>query len=672
MTTRRLVIKWRPDQAKASDLIDRVQAIGYRLIPFDPARLDSESSRVERLLLRALAVAGFAAANIMLLSVAVWAGAVQGMGPNTRELMHWISAVIALPAVGYAGRPFFRSASTALSAGRINMDVPISLAVILATGMSLFETMRGGAHVYFDSATALMFFLLIGRYLDSRARGRARQVAEHLLALGTTSVTALDMNGTARRIAAERARPGIVVLVAAGERVGVDGRIIEGVSDIDSGLIDGESVPRRVSPGADVHAGTLNLSAPLRVSVTAAGADTLLAEIVRMMENAEQGRAAYVQLADRVARLYAPAVHILAAATFMGWITLGGAPWQIALLYAVAVLIITCPCALALAVPAVQVIASGRLLKRGVLLKSATALERFAKIDTVVFDKTGTLTEGRLRLANPQAIEPEDLRLAASLAITSRHPLARALVRAAPLAAVADGVEEMPGAGLRLARRDGEIRLGSRRFCGVAEDKTGAGPELWLSRPNRPPVRFAFADEPRVDTEHVLRTLKDCGFAIRLLSGDRRRPVAALARALGIDDWTAECDPAEKARRIQSWRTDGQRVMMVGDGLNDAPALAAADVSLSPSTAADISQVAADAVFQGRRLAPVLDVLVTARQAERLVRQNFLFAFGYNAVMIPLAVAGLASPLIAAIAMSSSSLIVVGNALRLNRVGRAL
>jgi Cu2+-exporting ATPase len=665
MTTRRLVLKWRSGAADANDLVGRVAALGYRLVPYDPARLGAATSAAEKRLLRALAVAGFAAGNIMLLSVAVWAGT--DMSPATRDLMHWISALIAVPAVGYAGMPFFHSAAAAVRAGRVNMDVPIALAVLLATGMSLWETVQGGVHVYFDSAAALLFFLLIGRYLDSRARGRARSAAEHLLALSGRPVTVVAGDGRTRTITPDQAVPGMTVLVAAGERIGVDGRIVDGASDLDTGLIDGESVPRAVAPGDPVHAGMVNLSAPLRLTVTAAGEATLLAEIVRMMEAAEQGRAGYVHLADRVARFYAPVVHLLALATFLGWVAIGDAPWQTALLYAVAVLVITCPCALALAVPAVQVIACGRLLRRGVLLKTATALERLARVDRVVFDKTGTLTEGRLDPVGLDRVAAADRRLAASMALASRHPLARALVRATPLAAVAQGVREVPGSGLALATPAGEIRLGNRAFCGIADGPRPGGPEFWLRKPGSAALRFAFADRLRRDAAATLGRLRDRNVAVTILSGDRAEVVAPLARDLGVDDWAAACDPADKVRRIEAMRKGGDTVLMVGDGLNDAPALAAADVSMSPGTAADISQVAADAVFQGDRLEPVLETLDVARRAARLVRQNLAFAFAYNAVTVPLAVAGLATPLVAAIAMSASSLIVVGNALRLAR-----
>lgn len=683
LTTRRLVIRWQGATARAADFVKQVEALGYRLVPFDPGHLTSEDQKQEKELLRAMAVAGFAAGNVMLLSIPVWAGHFQSMGPFTRGLMHWYSALIALPTVLYAGMPFYRSAWRALRARQMNMDVPVSLAVLLAAGMSLFETINGAEHVYFDSAVSLLFFLLIGRYLDRRARGQARSVAERLLAMETQAVLVVDETGKQKLLPQRQVSPGMTVLVASGERIGVDGTIIDGRSDIDTSLITGETVPRSAGPGDKVFTGTLNMSAPLKLEVSAVGEGTILAEIVRLMETAEQRKARFVSIADKVARLYSPVVHILAAGAFLGWWLWGGVGWHPALMIAVAVLIITCPCALGLAVPAVQVIAGGRLMRGGILLKSPNALERFAEIDMVVFDKTGTLTEGKPELVRREDLSDEDLALAASLAVASHHPLARALCRAVPSVPAADGVEERPGEGLVWQGPEGEVRLGSRRFCHVddgqrAEDgaqsagRTGEealpGPEMFLARPGRQPVRIAFSDILRRDAVAIVAGLKKRGLEVMLLSGDRKAAVETIAAEAGIEAWEGECSPTDKCTVLDRLAEQGRKVMMVGDGLNDAPALASAHVSLSPSTAVDISQTAADAVFQGSSLEPVLEVLHVARASEKMVRQNFALAFGYNLITIPLALGGLVTPLIAAIAMSASSLLVTGNALRLARL----
>ena len=676
MTTHRLKLRWRPGETDPARLIGAVSKLGYRLLPYDPERLESGSREAERALLRAMAVAGFGAANVMLLSISVWAGAFSDMGPATRDFMHWVSALIALPVVAYSGRPFFGSALTALRAGRLNMDVPISVAVLLAVAMSLYETMRGGPYAYFDAAATLLFFLLVGRYLDRRARSKARSAAERLLSLAATAATVVEPDGRRRSVRVDELRPGMIVAVATGDRVPVDGVIVEGASDLDMSLVTGESVPISATAGEGVFAGTLNLTGPLRIRVSAAGEDTLLAEIVELVETAERGRARYVAIADRVARIYAPAVHVLGLATFVAWWATGAA-WQTALLHAVAVLIVTCPCALGLAVPAVQAVAGGRLLRAGVLVKTADALERLNQADMVVFDKTGTLTRGRPELIDGDRNDVADLRLAASLAAESRHPLARALCRAAPPVAALPAVREVPGEGLAASGEGGEIRLGRREWCGVPAEAAPAlastaapdqvGPELWLSAPGRPPVRFAFTDPPRPAAAEVVGELERRGLGVALMSGDRRDVVVAVAGRLGIDDWRADMRPADKTRRLTDLAGAGRRVLMVGDGLNDAPALAAAFVSMSPAVAADISQAAADLVFQGESLEPIVEAIDVARAADRLVRQNLALAFLYNAVAVPLAVAGLVTPLIAAVAMSTSSLAVTLNALRLRR-----
>jgi Cu2+-exporting ATPase len=666
MTTRRLRLVWRGGADRAAALVARVAALGYRLVPFDTVALGQARDATGAALLRALAVAGFAAGNVMLISIGIWAGLGASMGPATTALLHWVSALIAMPAIAYAGRPFFASAAAALRHGRTNMDVPITLGVLLVTGVSLAETIQGGAHTYFDSAVTLLFFLLIGRVLDHRARGQARATAERLLALRGADVAVLRPDGTTERRPQESIAPDDRILVGLGERIGADGVVEAGESSLDASLVTGESLPVAAAPGTQVFAGTLNLGAPLTVRAKATGGATLLAECVRLIEAAEARRSHFVVLADRVARRYAPAVHVTALLTFLGWYVGIGVGLEQALMTASAVLIITCPCALALAVPAVHVIATSHLFRQGVLLKSPTALERLAEVDTVAFDKTGTLTEPELALANVP--DPAALRLAASLAVTSRHPLARSLAAAAGPVVAADGVIEHAGLGLSLPVATGEIRLGSRAFCGDATAPPCALPELWLRRPGVPPVRFVFDERLRADAVETVGRLRGLGLTLRLISGDHAGSVARIAGALGIAAWRAACTPVDKVAEIEALATN-KKVLMVGDGLNDSPSLAAASVSASPSTAADVSQTVADVVFQGSRLAPVVTVLRVARRARSVMRQNLALAIGYNALMVPLAVSGFVTPWLAAAAMSSSSLLVMGNSLRAGRGG---
>jgi Cu2+-exporting ATPase len=667
MTTRRLRLAWSGADVEADHLVGRIEALGYRLVPFDVSALAASQDRTGRMLMRSLAVAGFAAGNVMLISVGIWAGqggVLDHIGPATMALLHWVSALIALPAIAYAGRPFFASTLAALRQRRTNMDVPISVGVLLVTGMSLTETINSGDHTYFDSAVTLLFFLLVGRVLDHRARGQARATAEQLLALRVTDVAVVQPDGTIRRCAQEQVAEGDHVLVAAGERIGVDGVLERGSAALDTSLVTGESLPVNAEPGTAVYAGTLNLSATLTIRATATGGATLLAECVRLIEAAETRRGHFVALADRVARRYAPAVHVCAFLTFLWWFFVIGVPAGQALLTASAVLIITCPCALALAVPAVQVIATGRLFRGGLLLKSPTALERLAEVDTVVFDKTGTLTEPLLGLVGDPT--PMDLHDAATLAVSSRHPLARSLVAAAGTVVPAEGVVEHPGQGLSLATAAGEIRLGSRAFCG-GRDAASAGAEIWLARQGCEPVRFGFDERPRSDARATIARLRDLGLTLKLISGDRSEQVQRVAGMLDIEDWRAGCTPVDKVSLIEGWGAAGRKVLMVGDGMNDSPSLAAASVSASPATAADISQTVADVVFQGELLRPVVLALKTARNARTVMRQNLALSIGYNAVMVPLAVAGWVTPWLAAVAMSSSSLLVMANSLRLHR-----
>lgn len=669
LSTRRVMVATADGRLSAPSIIQALADLGFEAAPFEPQLVGAADEEKSKFLLRALAVAGFATANIMLLSVAVWSGAAGSMSSTTREMFHWLSALVALPAVAYSVRPFASSAFGALKHRSMNMDVPITLAVLLSSAMSLFETIRGGEHVYFDAAVMLLFFLLIGRYLDTKMRAKACSAAENLLALQAVSAQVLQSDGTLEEVPVKALRPGLLLHVAAGERIAADGIVKTGSASLDVSLLTGESLPVLATAGDTVFAGTLNLSGPITVEVIASLDKTLLSEIIRMMELAEQGRARYVRIADRVARIYAPAVHLLAAATFVGWFIVGG-DWHPALMTAVAVLIVTCPCALGLAVPVVQVTATGELLRDGILIKSGDALERLAAVDTIVFDKTGTLTLGKPVLENVAQISDANLALAAALARNSRHPLARAVVQAAG-DVIGDQnvscVEETPGFGISGNTAGEEVRLGSAVF--VLGDKSpeagDAALEFWLKCGDAQPVRFCFADRLRGDAGAVLAQLRNEGYNLYLLSGDRQAAVQAIAQELEIPDWQAKVSPDGKIAVIDKLIAEGKSVLMVGDGLNDAPALGTAQVSMSPSSAADISQIASDFVFQGTNLFPVVSALLTAKRSTRLVKQNFGLAFGYNAFAIPLAIAGFVTPVIAAIAMSASSLVVILNALRL-------
>jgi Cu2+-exporting ATPase len=660
LTLKRAAVDAAPE-ITAEKLVGTLSGIGYEAHELDPGTIAvTDNDRAGRDLLMRLAVAGFAMMNVMLLSVAVWSGAEDA----TRDLMHWISAMIALPTIAFSARPFFANALTALSAWRLNMDVPISLAIILAAGMSLYETAMSGRHAYFDAALSLTFFLLAGRYLDHRTRASARSAAQELAALEVPRAMKLTAAGETATPIAELV-PGDLVRVRPGARVPVDGVVTEGTSEIDRALLTGESLPVFAGPDSAVSAGEVNLTGPLTVRVSARGEDTKLHKIAELVALAETARNRYTSLADKAAAAYAPGVHLLALFAFLGWMIASG-DMRLSLNIAIATLIITCPCALGLAVPAVTTAASGRLFRRGVLLKSATALERLAEVDTVVFDKTGTLTLGTPELNGADRHAATDLAVAAALAEGSSHPLAMALAAAAREAGIAPagltGIREVPGYGVEGDWGGRRARLGRADWVGAPQAE---GTATWLGIAGAEPVRFDFTDELRPGAAEAVAALRAAGCRVMLMSGDSDRAVAAIAGRLGIALFEARALPEDKAARIEALHAEGHKVLMVGDGLNDTGALASAHVSISPASALDAARVASDIVLLGRDLSALGDCLATARSARKRIKENFAIATAYNAVAIPIALAGFATPLAAALAMSTSSITVSLNALRL-------
>ena len=673
-TDRRVTLDWRDDAFNLSEAFERLRRMGYRLHPFELAESEREEAETSRWLLRCLAIAGFAAMNIMLLSVGVWVGDGGGdIDPATRDLFHGVSALIALPAAAFAGQPFFRSAFAALKAGRLNMDAPISLGVLLALGMSVYETLTHAPHAYFDSATMLLAFLLLGRFLDHAMRRKTRAVAANLAALRAPVACRLAADGSETLTPLGKILPGDLVLVRPGERLPVDGVIAAGASQLDESLITGETARRSVGANDIVYAGSMNYDGALRIEVKSAKGATLLDDIERLLEKATDARSRYVRLADRVSRLYAPMVHLAALSTALFWLW-RGASLHDALVTAICVLIITCPCALALAVPAVQVVASGALFRAGVLLNSADAIERLAEADTIVFDKTGTLTTPEPCVVNAAAIDPAIMDIAARLARASHHPLARAVAQERPQGAALDAREEQ-GQGVSAMIDGAEARLGAPAFCGLeadAERLRALDPDLSVVafRHGAASALFQIRQSLRIDAIEAVAALRARGYAIEILSGDRIEAVAEIAEALGVAQWSGALKPAGKVARLEALRASGRKTLMVGDGLNDAPALAAAHVSLSPIEASQITQAAADAVFLGARLAPVVTTLDLARKAHGLMRQNLGLSVIYNVFAVPLAMAGWLTPLIAAAAMSGSSILVTLNALRAGGGGK--
>jgi Cu2+-exporting ATPase len=657
LTRKRATIYVKPDIDDVV-LTNALAALGYDAQPLDQATLSAgRSDRAVRDLLMRLGVAGFAMMNVMLLSVAVWSGA----SDVTRDLFHWISAAIALPTIIFAAQPFYVNAWRALRVARLNMDVPISLAILLAAGMSLFEVAHSGDHAYFDAALSLTFFLLAGRYLDQRTRTVARSAATELAALETPTALRVT-DGVPQTVSLSELCVGDLVLVRPGARMPVDGQIIRGESELDRAFLTGESDPVFVRPDDIVRAGEINLTGPLDVRVTSVGKDTFLHSLADLISVAEDAKSRYNSLADRAAAIYAPAVHLLAFAAFVMWMYLSGGDVRYSLNIAVATLIITCPCALGLAVPAVSTVASGALFRRGLLVKHATALERLAEVDTVIFDKTGTLTVGKPTLLNPTDIAPQDFALAAALAFASAHPRSRSIVDAAqgqvlPTVTVTN-IKELPGHGIAGFWDGKRVALGRADWAGSA----GHGTVLAIDGHIR--TTFEFQDTLRVGVDQLLAHLRKRGLPVTLLSGDTASNVEGFAEAIGLPDWRAGVLPTEKAQFLEDLNAKGKHVLMVGDGLNDTAAMALAHVSIAPASALDATRVAADIVLISSDVSKIEDALRIARSARHRILENFGVAACYNMVAVPFAFFGFATPLSAAIAMSTSSIIVSLNALR--------
>ncbi len=668
LTDRRVALEWKQGALDPARFIDRLAELGYKAYPFETAGAEAVEAAQSRFLLRCLGVAAFATMNVMMLSIPVWSGNVSDMIPEQRDFFHWLSALIALPAAAYAGQPFFRSAWSALRTGNVNMDVPISIGVILALGMSVVETINHAEHAYFDAAIMLLTFLLVGRYLDQSMRRRTRAVAGNLAALKAETATKFVGPDEISEVPVAAIDPGDIVLLRPGERCAIDGTVIEGRSEIDQSLITGETRHVAAEQGTAVYAGSLNMTGTLRVRVSAASEGTLLAEITRLLDNALQARSRYVRLADRASRLYAPVVHATALLTILCWV-LVGASWHDAIVTGVAVLIITCPCALGLAIPTVQTVASGAMFRAGVLLNSGDSIERLAEVDHIIFDKTGTLTLPDLEVVNASGIPEDVFKLAGQLALASHHPVAAAVARASNAKAPLAGAVEEPGQGVRATLDGRELRLGRPSFCAaeqLASDSHDLDPEASIVAFSDGEKSYVFCVRQglRPDAQAMIAALQARNIGVEILSGDREPAVRAAARALGVSDWRAGVTPADKIARIEELKARGIKVMMVGDGLNDAPSLAAAHVSMSPISAAHLSQATADLVFLGKPLAPVVAAIDFSRKALLLMRQNLWLAIGYNILAVPIAISGVVTPLIAAAAMSGSSILVMLNALR--------
>ena len=681
LSRKTLTLQWQGDKNYGNELIKLISDIGYKLLPFDEKILASEEKKYSDTILKALAVAGFGAGNIMLFSFALWFTNQGNMGIATRNLLHFFSSLIALPIVIYSARPFFTSAYKSTKAGYPNMDLAISIAIFLACVVSTFEAFRSSWHVYFDSAVMLVFFLLIGRYLDLKARKKAFAIASEFSLLAA-SFGRIEENGAVKIIATKDIKLDMILLVAVGEKIAADGVIIDGESEVDTSIISGETLPQAVKIGSNLYAGTINIAAPIRLRVTKTATSSLLAQISQLVENVELSKNHYIRIADYFSKFYTPAVHLLAAATFALWCFYFKSGWEAALMNATAVLIITCPCALALAIPIVQTILISNLIKQKILVKSGEALEKLPKIDVIIFDKTGSLTIGKpmlikvLQLIDNQIIQldltqpNQDLSLIANLARHSKHPLSQAISNIDNTnSEELKQLQEISGKGLCANHHKQEIKLGNAQFCAINSiltDQIGNNISS-CARIGDKEFLFLFADQIKSDAVTVIQQLKALNKKIILLSGDRQLAVESIAKQCVIDEFYFEQTPITKTTIIKKLKEQNQKILMIGDGINDAPSLALADISLSFAQAADISQNIADIIISDQQLQPIITLFKTSQRGIALMKQNLLLALIYNLIAVPFAILGKVYPLIAAIAMSSSSLLVLFNSLRINK-----
>lgn len=666
MSTKRLEIVWSDPKEKINELVRLIEKLGYKLIPFSPETQENENLKYEKFLLKCIFISGLATISIMMISVGVWVGNFTGeIGKYMRMMLHIIAAIIALPTVFYAGEPFFKSALTALRARRTNMDIPISIGISTALFISIVETFAGKEYTYFDASVTLLFFLLIGRYLDLKVRNIAMQRAQNLIFSQARSVT-IEEKGKLKLVAINNVKQGDVAFVVMGEKIPIDGIILEGNTQVDNSMISGETLPVTKQKGDYVNAGTINLGDPIRITIDKIGDNTLLGEIIKLMENAEQGKSKYVQFSDRIAQYFTPIILLLSLITFSIWLV--ETDLLTASIHAISVLIITCPCALGLAIPVVQVISSSRLMNEGVLIKTADALEKLADIDSVIFDKTGTLTHGKLTPQNLADFNAMELKLIASLANHSNHPMAKALSKLYSGALIPLTVKEYKGLGLEAAAKGGTVRIGSKKFCEATQASENGLSEVWFKQ-GKTLKHMVFSDLLREDAKLVANYfIHERSLPCVILSGDKQSVVAKVAKSVGIADYKAEIDPKQKYEFVTALLEKGQKPLMVGDGLNDSAALKAAYVSISPASGLEISQTASDIVFQCARLDSVQHAYVIALASQKIVKQNLWLSCAYNLITIPIAMLGLASPIIAAIGMSLSSILVVLNSLRLNYI----
>ena len=670
--THRLRVRWRLADAQFSKILSTLANLGYQPQPLAPENTARPELIEQRTALKRLLVASLGMMQVMMFAVGLYAGDFQGIDQEMQRFLRLVSFMVTTPVVFYAARPFFAAAWRGVVAKKPGMDLPVSIAVGSAYAASVYATFTNGVAVWFDSVTMFVFFLTLGRFLEMRARHRSID--------RSTALSSLLPN-TATRLAGEEATivpvsqlfAGDLVMIRPGDAIPADGTIESGDTTVDEALLTGEAAPRRKSMGDLVAAGSVNLDGLIRVRVMRTGGDTTLGTISRLSERARYTRPAFVTLADRVASYIV--IALLAVATVVAAFWYFAAPER-AFVITLSVLVVTCPCALALATPAAFAAAGSRLSQLRLLVTNGNAIEALSRATTVMFDKTGTLTQGvpiitSVMVLNASMTEHDCRRIAAALETASAHPLARAFAVNVALPEVASQHVEV-GQGVSGSIEGRHWRLGAAAFVGggaadATDSRNGAATNVFLSVDGEVIAWFSIEDELRPNADKTLDLLRGMGLRIALVSGDNRQAVEHLAAQLGITDFDFECTPQRKLEIIEAAQREGERVLMVGDGINDAPVLAGADTSIAPAQGALLAQTTADVIMLGDSLDPVVTALRMSSRTMRIVRQNLAWAIVYNALALPLAAAGLVPPWLAAIGMSASSLIVVLNALRLSR-----
>ncbi len=664
-SAQRARVVWEPGRTTLAAILHALARTGYRALPLDAAALDDVRRHESRAALKRLAVAGFGTMQAMMYASVLYLGAVETMDAATRDLIRWFGLLVATPVVFYSARPFFEGAWRSLRARTLGMDVPVAIAVALIYAASVVQALRGGGEVYFDSVSMFVFFLLGGRFLEMRARHRAGHLADAMARLAPAFADRLRADGTLERVAAHELAPGDRVHVAQGMRLPADGVLESAACRVDEALLSGESTPLAKRRGDALTGGSMVVEGPAILLVRQVGADTALAGIAALVARAQSERPRLARAGERAAAGFVARTLSLAALCAIAWSFIDPAHAFDATL---AVLVVSCPCAFALAVPAAITRALAVLAARGVFVVRTDAIEDLALASHAVFDKTGTLTDAQLELAGVDATDRDEaLALAAAVARGSRHPVAQALTHAAASlpARSAESVRTVEGGGLEAVVDGRHLRLGSPAFALGADD--GDDGAVILADERGAIAAFRLNERLRPGAREALEMLAASGVEVEIASGDAEAKVAPVAARLGVERWHARQSPAAKLDRLRALRTGGARVLAVGDGINDAPVLAGADVAVALASGAELAQAAGDVILDGTNLGALPAARAIARETLAVLRQNQRWALAYNLSAVPLAALGFVPPWLAAIGMSASSLVVVLNALRIGR-----